>query len=308
MAKIVCVGAYVTDMIGRSDKLPERGQSVIARSYTTSAGGKGANQCVAAGRVGGDTAMVTKVGTDAFGEVAIQNFKNEGIDTQFIFVDEELVTGVALIFVNENTGENLLMIYPGACNNVTESDITSAESLIAGAEIVVIQLEIPHERNVQVVEIASAAGARVILNPAPARPVPDDFYQKIDIVTPNETETQGMVGVYPKDLATCREAAAAFFAKGVKQVVLTLGENGYYANDGQTDVMVPAYKVTAVDTTGAGDCFNGVFAARLADGDDFFAAAKFASAASALSVTKPGAAPSMPYAPDVLKLMAEQPL
>ena len=114
MAKIVCVGAFVTDLVGRSDRLPERGQSVIARSYATGPGGKGANQCVAAGRIGGNTAMVTKVGTDAFGDAAIQNFKNEKIDTKFIFVDKELVTGVALIFVNEDTGENLLMSYPGA--------------------------------------------------------------------------------------------------------------------------------------------------------------------------------------------------
>ena len=160
----------------------------------------------------------------------------------------------------------------------------------------------------QVVEIAHKAGARVILNPAPARPVPDEFYKKIDIVTPNETETKGMVGIYPNDLDSCRKSAEAFFAKGVKQVVLTLGENGYYANDGKTEVMMPAYKVNAVDTTGAGDCFSGSFAARLAVGDNFFDAAKFASAASALSVTKPGAAVSMPYLDDVLKLMKEQPM
>jgi ribokinase len=191
---------------------------------------------------------------------------------------------------------------------VKEEEIASAEALIAGAEIVILQLEIPHERNAQVVDIANKSGARVILNPAPARAVPDDFYKKIDIVTPNETETEGMVGIYPKDMDTCRQAADAFFKKGVKQVVLTLGENGYYANDGKSDVMVPAYKVASVDTTGAGDCFNGTFAARLAEGDDFFDAAKFASAASALSVTKPGAAVAMPYYDDVVKLMKEQPM
>ena len=308
MAKIVSVGLYVADLVARANRLPQRGESILAHDYGVGPGGKGANQCIAAGRVGADIAMVTKLGKDGFGDDAVANFQKENIATDFIFRDEALPTGVALIFVNDETGENALMIYPGAINNLSGDEIQSAKALIEGAEFVIIQLEIPHERNVEVVDIAHAAGAKVILNPAPARPVPDEFYKKVDIVTPNETETEGMVGIYPKDLETCRQAAQAFFDRGVKQVVLTLGENGYYANDGEKDVIMPAYKVDATDTTGAGDCFNGTFTARLSEGDDFFAAAQFASAASAISVTRPGAGLAMPYKDEVYKLMEDQPM
>lgn len=304
--KIVSVGAYVADLVGRSDSLPVRGQSVIASSFGIGPGGKGANPLTVVGRVGGEAQMVTKLGQDEFGDDALAHFAKENIDTTYVFRDDQVPTGVALIFVNEKLGENLLMIYPGASGALTVAEVEKAEPAIAAAGVVMMQNEIPQAANDKVKEIAMANGVPIVFNPAPARDVEPSFYEGLDIVSPNETETEELVGVYPKDLETCRQAAKGFFAMGVKNVLLTLGENGYYANNGKEDALVPAYKVDAVDPTGAGDCFNGSFATRLAEGDDFFTAAKFASAASALSVTKPGAGVSMPYLADVLKLMEEQ--
>lgn len=306
--KIVSVGAFVTDLVGRSDALPVRGQSVIASSFGIGPGGKGANPLTVVGRVGGQAQMVTKLGNDEFGKDALAHFKNEDIDTTYVFQDEEVQTGVALIFVNEKVGENLLMIYPGASGAMTVEEIEKAEEAIANAGVVMMQSEIPQECNDKAKEIALANNVLVLFDPAPARETPDSFYDGLYAISPNETETEEIVGIFPKDLDSCRKAAEAFFAKGVKNVILTLGENGYYVSDGNKDALVPPYKVNAVDPTGAGDCFSGSFASQLAEGKDLFEAAQFASAASALSVTKPGAGVSMPYLEDVKKLMEEQPM
>lgn len=296
--KICVLGSFVVDLTSRAPHLPVKGETIIGSMFKMGPGGKGANQAVAARRAGGDVTLVTKVGRDVFGEIAQENFRKEGFDPDYIFVDEELETGTALIMVDDESANSILVV-PGACNNITAAEIEQARPVIENSAIMLTQLEINLDATRRAIEIAHAKGVTVVLNTAPVQPIDDDLLAMVDIVTPNEIEAQIMTGIEIKTIEDCRAAAQYYFDMGVRQVVITWGKNGIYAHDGKEDRQFPIIKVNAIDTTGAGDAFNGGFVVALAEGLDFFDAAAFGNTVAGLSVTKFGTAPAMPYRAEV---------
>ncbi len=257
------------------------------------AGGKGANQAVAAARAGGQAALIARVGDDLFGRKAIEGFVRDGIDVRGIVQDTEIPSGVALIFVSES-GENSIAVAPGANGRLSPADIERHKDVIASAGILVLQLETPIETVQAAVELASAHRVTVILNPAPAATVPDTVLRHVDILTPNEHEAKVLTGVDVSDEEAAGRAASILMERKVGTVLITMGARGAFVASRESQEMVPGYPVKAVDTTGAGDVFNGALAVALAEGRQLRAAVNFANAAAALSVTKLGAQPSVP--------------
>ena len=290
----ICVlGSFVVDLTSRAPHLPVKGETVIGSVFKMGPGGKGANQAVAAKRAGGEVTLITKVGRDVFGDFAIRHFKQEGLYSDLIFQDDERETGTALIMVDDESANSILVV-PGACNHIEPAEIEQARTAIESASILLTQLEINMAATRQAIELAHSKGVTVILNTAPVQPVDDALLGLVDIVTPNEVEAALLTGVPILTLADCREAADHFFRKGVKKVVITWGKNGVYAHDGVREMHLPIAPVQAIDTTGAGDAFSGGFAVALAEGRGFFEAAAFGSIVAGLSVTRFGTAPAMP--------------
>lgn len=302
---IVVFGSFVVDLTGRTDGLPLPGQTILGKSFKMGAGGKGSNQAVAAHRAGADVTLVTKLGNDMLADVALDFYEAEGMCTDYILRDEESATGVALIIVDEATAQNEIVVIPGACNHITRDDVEKCRTLIEQASIILLQHEINADAQSAVIDIAYQAGVQIILNPAPAVEVPDSILAKIDIITPNETEAQVMTGVEVNTYETAERAAQVFLKKGVKNVVITMGAMGAFATDGTRSELVPRIKVDAIDTTGAGDAFNGGFAMALAEGKNLFEALRYGNATGALAVTKTGTAPAMPKREEIEKLLRE---
>lgn len=299
-AKITVMGSFIVDLMARAPHLPAAGETVKGSVFMIGPGGKGSNQGVAAHRLGADVTMITKVGDDTFGrEVAKKNFEKEGMDTSFIFTDEKLATGTALIMVDEQTSENKIVVTPAACDNIRNDEIELARSAIENSRVLLTQLETNMAAIRKAVEIAHAKGIKIILNPAPAGDVPEDVLSKVDILTPNETEATRISGVKVETVDDAEKAARVLLAKGVEAVIVTLGGKGALVVTKAGERLVPAIPVEVVDTTGAGDAFNGGLATALAEGMDIFASAAFANAVGALSVTKIGTAPAMPFRADV---------
>ena len=296
---IVVFGSFVVDLTSRSEGLPVPGQTILGNWFRYGPGGKGSNQAVAAHRAGADVTLVTKLGKDVFADVALDFYKSEGMCTDYILRDEEKPTGVALILVDEITAQNEIVVVSGACQNITPEDVEHCRRLIEGASIILLQHEINPDAQRTAIEIAHAAGVRVVLNPAPAMPVPDDLLAKIDIVTPNETEAQALTGIAVTCEEEARKAAQVFLDKGVRNVVITMGALGVYVNDGTRGEMLPRLEVDAIDTTGAGDAYNGGFVTALSEGRDLFEAARYGNATGALSVTRLGTAPAMPMRAEI---------
>lgn len=296
---ILVFGSFAVDLTSRSKGLPVPGQTLIGSSFKMGPGGKGSNQAVAAHRAGADVTMVTKIGKDVFGKVALDFYQGEGMNTEYILQDEEIGTGTAVIMVDELSAQNEIVVTPGACGRITPEDVEKCRPLIEQANLLLLQLEINFDALFQVIDIASKADVKIILNPAPAAKLPDEIMAKIDIITPNETEAKALTGITVKDAASAEQAARVLTAKGVKQVVITMGSLGSFAFDGEKGEMIPRLTVNAVDTTGAGDAFNGGFAKALDDGKDLFTALRYGNVTGALSVTKVGAAPSMPYQEEI---------
>jgi ribokinase len=296
---IVVFGSFVTDLTSRSEGLPVPGQTILGSSFSSGPGGKGSNQAVAAHRCGAKVRMVTKVGNDVFAAAVRDFYKKEGMDTSFFFTDPEKATGAALIMVDEKTGQNMIVVIGGACQNIRAEEVEKCRSLIEDSSILLLQLEINFDALFAVIKIAHDAGVTVVLNPAPANKIPEDIMAMVDILTPNETETKGLTGIDVRTKEDAKKAAEAFFKQGVKQVVITMGSLGAYANDGQKDELAPCLPVNVLDTTGAGDAFNGAFITALAEGKDLFTALRYGNAGGALSTTKPGTAPAMPFRKDV---------
>lgn len=292
--QITVLGSFVVDLMGRAPHLPVAGETVKGSSFKLGPGGKGANQGVAAQRAGANVTMITKVGKDMFGELAINNFKNEGMSTEYIFQDEEIETGTALILVDENTSQNSILVTLGACGNIKQDEIIKCEKDIVNADLFLTQLETNLDVIEQAVDIAKSNGVKTILNPAPVQPISDDLLSKIDIITPNEVEATILSGVEVVDMKSAKEAAEVFFNKGVKNVIITMGSQGVFVKTEKEEMIIPRHDVNAIDTTGAGDAFNGGFVTALGEGKDIFEAAKFGNVVGALSVTKIGTAPAMP--------------
>ncbi len=292
-ARIVVVGSSNTDMVVAGERLPAAGETVLGGSFLMAAGGKGANQAVAAARLGANVALVARIGADLFGDQAVRGFEREGIDTRFVSRDPEAPSGVALILVDE-AGENLISVAPGANARLSVADVEAARAAIEAAAIVLLQLEVPLETVRSAARIARAAGALVILDPAPARELDDSLLADVSILTPNESEAERLTGIPVGDDASADRAAAALRARGVSTVALTLGARGCYLLSGDHRGRVAAPPAEAVDSTAAGDTFNGALAWQLARGAALAVAVETACRAAALSVTRRGAQPSMP--------------
>lgn len=296
--KIVVVGSSNTDMILQMDHIPRPGETILGGEFSMAAGGKGANQAVAAARAGGDVTFLARVGSDLFGRQAIEAFRKDGIDVQHVMEDESAPSGVALIFVAAD-GENSIGVASGANAKLTPQDIDQASPLIAAADVLVMQLESPLETIAAAAAIGAQNGVNVILNPAPAQPLSDSLLQNVSILTPNESEAELLTGVRVTDEAGAAEAASVLHARGVGVVVVTLGARGSYVSSDQCTGMVAAFEVSPVDTTAAGDVFNGALAVALSEDQPLEQAVRFASAAAALSVTILGAQPSAPLRRDI---------
>ncbi len=306
MQKILVFGSFVVDLTSRTGRLPQAGETVLGSSFKMGPGGKGSNQAVAAHRAGADLTLVTKVGKDVFGKVAKDFYLSEGMRTDLILEDEEVETGTALIMVDEVGGQNQILVVSGACGHITDEDIRKAESAIRGADILMLQLEINQDAMEKVIEMAAGLGVCVVLNPAPAHPLPESLLRKIDVLTPNESEAATLSGIPVNDTGDAKKACGVLLGMGVKSVVITMGSRGVYVSDGTKDEFIPAIRVKAIDTTGAGDAFNGGFITALAEGFDLFDAARFGNATGALSVTRLGTAPSMPHRVDIDALIAKE--
>ena len=298
--RIVVVGSSNTDMIIKLDRIPKPGETRLGGEFITAAGGKGANQAVAAARAGGEVTLVARVGQDMFGERAITGLIEKGVNVDHVLYDQS-PSGVALIFVGED-GENSIGVGSGANAKLSPADVRKAKNAFATADVVIMQLETPLDTVQAAADLADATGALVILNPAPAQPLPDKLLKKVSILTPNETEAELLTGIAVDDDASCGRAADILLSKGVKTVIITLGSRGAFVASATEKQHVPGFKVDQVDTTAAGDTFNGALAVALAEGKPILDAVHFANAAGALSVTRIGAQPSAPNRAEIDKL------
>lgn len=297
-ARIVVVGSVNTDMVVKSERIPGPGETVTGGRFFMPAGGKGANQAVAAARLGAQVALVAKVGNDMFGHQAIENFRKEGINTDHITLDSEIHTGVALILVDRQ-GENSISVAPGANFAITKFEVDAAADAIRSADAVMLQLEIPMAVVQHAAALAAEAKVTVILDPAPAAPLPEGLLRLVTVLTPNESEAERLTGIPVSDEASARKAAAALRQAGARQVIITCGTKGALVSTAEMEALVPSFEVEAVDSTAAGDAFNGGLAAALAGGTPLVEAVRQAAMVGALSVTKMGAQPSLPTAEDV---------
>jgi ribokinase len=290
---IIVIGSANTDMVVKSKKLPLPGETILGGTFFMNAGGKGANQAVAAARLGGNVILVAKVGNDIFGKQTIEGLQKENINTDFVFVDEETPSGTALIMVNEE-GENCIVVAPGANAHLLPSDILAVRN-IDRSEIILMQLEIPMETIVAVVKIAKANSQRVIINPAPAQKLNDELLNGLFLITPNETEAWHLTGIKIADSSSAIQAADHLLKKGVQNVIITLGKHGAFFKNEGAHFFIPAPAVQAVDTTAAGDTFNGALTVALTEGMTWKEATTFAVKAASISVTRMGAQSSVPY-------------
>lgn len=282
------------DMVVKTDHIPVPGETVLSGAFFMNPGGKGANQAVAVARLGGEVIFVSKLGNDVFGKQFSQLFNDEGINTSYLLSDEDLPSGVALITVDK-AGENSIVVASGANASLNTNDIAGALETIAGSGILLLQLEIPMPVVHYVVDYAASKGVKVILNPAPANTLSTELLQKIDILTPNKTEASMIAGIPVTNMDSAKKAAKLICTKGVKTVVVTMGPLGAVICEGGKCSQVEARKVETVDTTAAGDVFNGAIAVALSEGKNMVDAVKFACNAAAISVTRLGAQSSIPY-------------
>ncbi|HEX2984479.1 MAG TPA: ribokinase [Ignavibacteriales bacterium] len=300
--KIAVIGSSNTDMIIKIKELPKPGETIIGGKFATAAGGKGANQAVAAARAGGNVDFVSRVGSDMFGDNTIDGFAKDGLDVSNISRDDRDPSGVALIFVDEK-GENSIAVASGANANLTPANIPDMEKIISQAGILLMQLEIPIETVERAAELAKAKNVKVILNPAPARPLSDDLLKNVSLITPNETEAEMLTGVNVRTVEDAEKAAQILIDKGVDTVIITMGSKGAFLYNRIYNELIPSRKVEAVDTTAAGDVFNGALTVALAEGKGIKDAVLFGNAAAAISVTRLGAQPSAPYRKEIISML-----
>jgi len=302
---IVVLGSSNTDMIIQLPRLPKPGETLLGGRFTMAAGGKGANQAVAAARAGGRVAFIAKLGADMFGEKALEGFKREGIDVSAVARDKRYPSGVALIFVARD-GQNCIAVASGANARLDLAYVRKHRALIRRAAVLVLQLETPLPAVQAAARIAAEGNVPIILNPAPARRLPDSLLSRVTILTPNESEAELLSGKKLGSTVQLNRAADVLLARGVKAVVITLGKRGAFVAAAGIRKHVPAFKVKAVDATAAGDVFNGVLAVAMSEGRPLLEAVKFANAAAAISVTRLGAQPSAPCRSEIEQFLAKQ--
>lgn len=293
---ITIFGIFVADLNLRSKKIPVPGETLIGQFYP-GPGGKGSNQAIATKRAGGDVSFITKIGVDHYGEMALERYKTEGIETDLIIRDNNLPTGVAAILLEDETGANAIVVCPGAALEFTVDEMLQYEERIKNSSYLLTQLETPLETTIKAMELAHKHQTSAILNPAPAAELPAEVYPLCDYFTPNEVEASELAGVPVANVDDADKAASIFLDWGVKNVILTFGDKGVFVKNNHLSEHVPAMKLEdpVVDTTGAGDAFNGSFVAALYQGMDFLAAVKFANVSAGISVTRHGTALSTAY-------------
>ena len=298
MSRIIVIGSSNTDMVIQSKKLPAPGETILGGTFFMNPGGKGANQAVAAARLGGNVTFVTKIGNDIFGSESTVNFRKENINTKYIIKDSKNPSGVALINVDD-AGENSIVVAPGSNGALTPADI-SEDIFEAGTnDLYLMQLEIPIDTVEHVAKKASGNGNRVILNPAPAMQISDTLIESLYLITPNETEAEILTGIRVVDLVSAKKAATMLHKRGVENVVITMGKIGSYLLSGEFSEIIPVKTVQAIDTTAAGDIFNGALTVAVSEGINIIEAVDFANKAAAISVTRMGAQASAPYRKEI---------
>jgi ribokinase len=302
---VTVVGSANMDLIVKSSRIPAVGETILGTDFFMLPGGKGANQAVAAAKVGATVHFVAKLGEDVYGNESLNNFKSVGIDTKYITRTKDAPSGVALINIDDK-GQNQIVVVPGANGKLSPSDVQSSSSAIEQSAVVVAQLEIQLETVQKAAELAKKYNAQFILNPAPAQALPAKLLAAVDILTPNETEASLLTGIDVTDLDSARKASAKLLECGVKAVIITMGAQGFLLTTSQQNTFVKAVKVTPVDSTAAGDAFTGSLAAALAWGKSLEEASEFANFVAALSVTKVGAQASMPTMKEVETFMAQK--
>ncbi|MGD1923817.1 MAG: ribokinase [Paracoccaceae bacterium] len=291
--KITILGIFVADMAFRADRQPKIGETLIGRDFALGPGGKGSNQSVAAGRAGADVTFLTRLGKDPFADMATSIWAEAGV-TGNIRSGPDSYTGAAYIFVDDQSGDNAIIVCPGAAMEIAPGDIAAWEPEITGADIFMTQLEQPIDSAVSALRMAYDAGVKTIFNPAPAAPLPDEIWPLCDFVTPNETEASDLTGIKVNSLDTARAAADRLLEMGAATALITLGESGVLVHrDGQSEHVPAMSHAPVVDTTGAGDAFNGAFATALGEGQSVIDATRFGCAAAGIAVTRSGTAQSM---------------
>jgi ribokinase len=289
-------------------RLPSTGETVLASGYRVDYGGKGSNQVVACARLGAQVSFVAKIGRDAFGEMALQLYRQEGIDVRFVRQISDQPTGVGFILVEAEGGNNCIAFDPGANELLNAGDVAQSEAALDSAAVVLTQLEIPVEAAEAAMVLGRARGSTTILNPAPARPLPASVLQSVDVLTPNQAEAKVLAGRSPDAPIAPEEVARELIQAGVRRVVMTLGEAGALIVDASSVQCVPAIPVPVVDTTGAGDAFNAGLATALASGASLESAAEFGVIVGAMAVTKDGVIPSLPRRDEVIRFCRERSL
>ena len=293
------------DLVVKSPRIPAVGETILGEDFIMTPGGKGANQAVAAAKLGAEVYLVAKLGQDVFAQQSLSNFEKEGVHTEYIVQTADAPSGVALITV-DRAGDNVIVVAPGANQKLSPQDVQEARGAIVSSGALVAQLEVPLETVEFAARLAHDSGVPFVLNPAPAQKLDTELLAMVDVLTPNETEAEILTGLKVTDENSARAAARELLDRGVKAVILTMGSKGYLLSDGQRTEFVPAIKVDAVDATAAGDAFTGALAVGLAQGNALFDAASFANYAAALSVTKMGAQSSMPTRREVESFIKQE--
>jgi ribokinase len=298
---ILVIGSSNTDMVIKAEQFPLPGETILGGKFFMFPGGKGANQAVAAARLGGTgtVTFITKIGNDVFGHQALQQFEKEGIRCEHVISDPDNPSGVALITVDAK-GENTIVVAQGSNGALTHLDLEKAQREIEVHDILLMQLEIPISTVIFAAQLAARHGRKVILNPAPSTILPPEIYQSIFLITPNKSEASALSGLPISDDASIRKAAGKIKEMGVPNVIITLGSRGAYLLNDHEDIFIDAPNVNAIDSTAAGDIFNGALATAIANDDNLTTAVRFANKAAALSVTKMGAQTSAPYLNEIL--------
>jgi ribokinase len=305
-ARVTIVGSLNMDLVIRSPHIPQPGETIIGRDFQTIPGGKGANQAVAASRLGGQVNMVGRVGSDAFAQVLLENLKTSGVEAGYVQRDANSATGVALIVVDES-GENIIVVASGANMKLSEADVEAAEQVISASDVLLLQLEVPLEAVTRAAQIAQANGVTVVLNPAPARKIPPELLKLVDILVPNESEAELLTGLKVRNQAEFEKAAMGLLGLGVGSVVITLGGRGAFFTSAEHEPQIfNAYQVQPVDTTAAGDAFLAGLSVTIGAGESIPEAVRLGNAAGGLAAMRFGAQTSLPMRDEVLQLINGQ--